>query len=106
MPHFSVDWYDKGGIFSSPSIIGVGEKRPEFVGALDDLRKIVREESGRGSDETMKQVIGLLTELVQLGRKPRQIEGTLDADGLRQQIYAGTDDYLTRQVQKHNAVWE
>lgn len=43
---FSVEWYDKGGIFSSPSIIGVGEKRPEFVGALDDLRKIVREESG------------------------------------------------------------
>ena len=41
-----IDWYDKGGIFKDPSIIGVGEKRPEFVGALDDLRKIVREESG------------------------------------------------------------
>lgn len=36
-----VTWYDKGGIFTSPSIIGVGEKRPEFVGALDDLKKIV-----------------------------------------------------------------
>lgn len=46
IPHINVDWYDKGGIFSSPSIIGIGEKRPEFVGALDDLRKIVREESG------------------------------------------------------------
>ena len=45
---FDVDWYDKGGIFDSPSIIGVGEKRPEFVGALDDLRQIVREESGGG----------------------------------------------------------
>ena len=44
---FDVEWYDKGGIFTSPSIIGVGEGgRPEFVGALDDLRKIVREESG------------------------------------------------------------
>ena len=106
VPHFSVDWYDKGGIFSSPTVIGVGEKRPEFVGALDDLREIVREESGRGaSDETMKQMVGLLAELVQLARKPRQIEGTLDADGLRQQIYSGTDDYLTRQVQKHDAVW-
>ena len=41
-----VSWYDKGGIFNSPSIIGVGEKRPEFVGALDDLRTIVKEESG------------------------------------------------------------
>lgn len=36
-----VSWYDKGGIFTSPSIIGVGEKRPEFVGALDDLKAIV-----------------------------------------------------------------
>ena len=46
IPHIGVSWYDKGGIFDSPTIIGVGEKRPEFVGALDDLRDIVREESG------------------------------------------------------------
>lgn len=44
VPSFGVDWYDKGGIFNTPSIIGVGEKRPEFVGALDDLREIVRSE--------------------------------------------------------------
>ena len=49
VPRINVDWYDKGGIFDSPSVIGVGEKRPEFVGALDDLRKIVREESGGGN---------------------------------------------------------
>lgn len=49
IPHINVDWYDKGGIFDSPTVIGVGEKRPEFVGALDDLRKIVREESGATS---------------------------------------------------------
>lgn len=46
VPKLGVEWYDKGGIFDSPSIIGVGEKRPEFVGALDDLREIVREETG------------------------------------------------------------
>lgn len=46
IPHIGVSWYDKGGIFDSPTVIGVGEKRPEFVGALDDLRDIVREESG------------------------------------------------------------
>lgn len=46
VPHINVDWYDKGGIFTSPSVIGVAEKRPEFVGALDDLRTIVREEAG------------------------------------------------------------
>lgn len=44
-----ISWYDKGGVFDKPSVIGVAEKRPEFVGALDDLRKIVREESGAGN---------------------------------------------------------
>lgn len=53
VPHISVSWYDKGGIFNSPSIIGVGEKRPEFVGALDDLRQIVREESGGTGEVTI-----------------------------------------------------
>lgn len=46
IPSLGIKWYDKGGIFDKPSVIGVGEKRPEFVGALDDLRKIVREETG------------------------------------------------------------
>jgi len=59
-PSFSVDWYDKGGIFTGPQIIGVGEKRPEFVGALDDLREIVREEAGsRGSDKPIELTINL-----------------------------------------------
>lgn len=53
IPTFSIDWYDKGGIFTNPSIIGVGERRPEFVGALDDLRQIVREEAGTGEGVTI-----------------------------------------------------
>jgi hypothetical protein len=34
--------YDEGGLFNKASIIQVGEKRPEFVGALDDLKNIFR----------------------------------------------------------------
>lgn len=45
-PNIGVKWYDTGGVFYGPQVIGVGEKRPEFVGALDDLRKIFREEGG------------------------------------------------------------
>ena len=56
VPRINVDWYDKGGIFDSPAVIGVGEKRPEFVGALDDLRKIVREEAGGGDNSTVINV--------------------------------------------------
>ena len=64
VPYLGVDWYDKGGVFDSPSVIGVGEKRPEFVGALDDLRKIVREESG--TSELIKAITAL-TASVQSG---------------------------------------
>jgi tape measure domain-containing protein len=42
-PKLDVDWYDKGGVFYGPQVIGVGEKRPEFVGALSDLKAIVKE---------------------------------------------------------------
>lgn len=52
IPSLGVDWYDKGGIFNTPSIIGVGEKRPEFVGALDDLREIVRSEINKSSSSS------------------------------------------------------
>ena len=47
-----LQWHDDGGIFTRPTIIGVGEKRPEIVGALDDFRKIVREESGGRGQQT------------------------------------------------------
>lgn len=57
IPHFGVSWYDKGGIFDRPSIIGVGEKRPEFVGALDDLRGIVREESRQERDPATGEIL-------------------------------------------------
>lgn len=44
VPSIGVDWYDKGGVFTGAQIIGVAEKRPEFVGALDDLRYLIGDE--------------------------------------------------------------
>lgn len=35
VPHLSIDWYKTGGIFNSPSLIGVGEAGPEAVVPLD-----------------------------------------------------------------------
>ncbi len=35
--------FDKGGVFTKPAIIGIAEKRPEFVGALSDLKVLMRE---------------------------------------------------------------
>ena len=86
VPHLNVDWYDKGGIFDSPTVIGVGEKRPEFVGALDDLRSIVREESGgqitinvypsAGMDETALAA-KIEQKLVQLQKRRDRAYGTI-----------------------------
>lgn len=55
--HRSIDWYDKGGIFTSPTIIGVGEKRPEFVGALEDLKGLMREVLREEGGGAAKQVV-------------------------------------------------
>ena len=88
LPSFNVEWYDKGGIFNSPSIIGVGEKRPEFVGALDDLRKIVREESGGGA--LMQEMVRLMTIMVEQGGRPITVN---------QEIYANNTSYAGQQKQ-------
>jgi hypothetical protein len=66
VPKFNVDWYDKGGVFTGPQVIGVAEKRPEFVGALDDLREIVREEAGGAGEMVFQIYIGddLITEKI------------------------------------------
>ena len=81
LPSFSVEWYDKGGIFDRPSVIGVGEKRPEFVGALDDLRQIVREESGAGaSAQLLSQMVSLMSQLVDQGMKPITVNQTINAN--------------------------
>lgn len=63
VPHFGVQWYDKGGIFKSPSIIGVGEKRPEFVGALDDLKKIIAEVINEHEPDSPGQIQIIIKEM-------------------------------------------
>lgn len=37
IPSLGIDWYAKGGIFNSPSVIGVGEKGPEAVLPIEKL---------------------------------------------------------------------
>ena len=36
-----VSWYDKGGLFNFPQLIGIAERRPEFVGAAEDLESFI-----------------------------------------------------------------
>lgn len=41
LPHWSVSWYKKGGIFNGPSVIGVGEAGPEAVIPIDRLQQMM-----------------------------------------------------------------
>ena len=47
VPHLSVDWYKTGGIFNSPSIIGVGEAGPEAVIPIDKLKTLMDESNSQ-----------------------------------------------------------
>lgn len=38
IPSLGIEWYKKGGIFNSPSVIGVGEAGPEAVLPIDKLQ--------------------------------------------------------------------
>ena len=41
IPSLGIDWYAKGGIFRSPSVIGVGEKGPEAVLPIEKLQEML-----------------------------------------------------------------
>lgn len=41
IPSLGIDWYAKGGIFRSPSVIGVGEKGPEAVLPIEKLQDMM-----------------------------------------------------------------
>ena len=46
-PSISVDWYAQGGIFNSPSIIGVGEAGPEAVLPIEKLQGMIDASNAR-----------------------------------------------------------
>ena len=46
----ALKWYAKGGVFNSPSIIGVGEAGPEAVIPLDELKTMLNKAGGTTSD--------------------------------------------------------
>lgn len=45
-PSLSIDWYARGGIFSKPTIAGIGEAGPEAVVPLDKLWKAIESSGG------------------------------------------------------------
>ena len=101
VPKFNLKWYDKGGIFRSPSVIGVGEKRPEFVGALDDLKTLMGEvidekEVGLGGSG-----IGILIQEVRnLSKAIQNTDMVVNMDGreVGKGVYKYVDEYSERET--------
>lgn len=56
VPHLSIDWYKTGGIFDSPSVIGVGEAGAEAVVPLDKFWRTL--ENMNGGDNITINVYG------------------------------------------------
>jgi hypothetical protein len=52
VPHLAVNWYASGGIFNSPSVIGVGEAGQEAVLPIDRLDELMARaiEKAKGSN--------------------------------------------------------
>lgn len=79
IPSLSIQWYAKGGVFDSPSLIGVGEAGPEAVVPLDPFWQkletlvgeggpniviIVYQQPGESGEELAKKVEKRLTNAV------------------------------------------
>jgi len=61
VPSLGIDWYAKGGVFSGPSVIGVGEAGPEAVAPIDKLQAYIDEavsRSSNGSSNMSEEGIG------------------------------------------------
>jgi hypothetical protein len=52
VPTIGVNWYAKGGIFSSASVIGVGEAGDEVVAPIDKLMGYITKAVGGGGGTT------------------------------------------------------
>lgn len=86
-----IRWYKTGGIFSSPSIIGVGEAGTEVVAPIDKLQKVIDFNSGsRVDDSKLDKMILLLEKISQKETDVlldgRNLTNTIDRNLGRKQV--------------------
>ena len=70
VPHLSVDWYKTGGIFNSPSIIGVGEAGSEAVVPLDKFWKKL--DSVTGSQQIVININGANADPMEIAQRVKR----------------------------------
>lgn len=88
VPQVNVNWYKNGGIFSSPSVIGVGEAGTEAVVPLDKLDSYVNS----GNDKMLAIMSSMLTIMKKYMPAGQQV--VLDTGALVGEITPAIDDEL------------
>jgi TP901 family phage tail tape measure protein len=71
VPKLSVNWYSTGGIFSSPSVIGVGEAGTEAVVPIDKLDELI-------AKALQKAGIGNSTKVTAVGGQSENVTNNYD----------------------------
>lgn len=105
VPNYTVNWYKKGGLFTNPSIVGVGEAGNEAVLPLENRRtmgmiasEIINSSNGLGMDENT------LANAVARG----YVQAMMANQGNQQQpifnivVKTESDEVLARAVQRGN----
>jgi hypothetical protein len=77
IPKFGVEWYKTGGIFNSPSIIGVGEAGAEAVLPIDRLSDIIAK-AMRTASKTKSEVNHTGTIRVEGVNSQGELQGVVD----------------------------
>lgn len=74
VPDFNVSWYDKGAIFSEPTIFstpygwkGVGERRPEAVAPIEELQNYVAAAVASQNAELVEILTAILSAIKDMG---------------------------------------
>lgn len=88
VPKVNVNWYKNGGIFNSPSVIGVGEAGTEAVVPLDKLDSYVN----AGSDKMLAVMSSMLRLMERYMPAGQQV--VLDTGALVGEITPAIDDEL------------
>lgn len=98
VPTVDVNWYKTGGIFNSPSIIGVGEAGSEAVVPLDKLQTMIDNSTGGAS------VVAMMESMLSIMKQylPQRGNVVLDSGALVGELTPALDAELGQRAERRS----
>ena len=98
VPTVNVNWYKTGGIFNSPSIIGVGEAGSEAVVPLDKLQTMIDNSTGGSS------VVAMMESMLSIMKQylPQRGNVVLDSGALVGELTPALDAELGQRAERRS----